>query len=74
MEGCTYMPTTSTSPNPLAFSPADTAVRLGLSRAGVYELLTRGELASIKVGRRRLITDEECRRFLAARQAEAAEW
>jgi excisionase family DNA binding protein len=68
------MPSTSTSPDPLAWSPAEAAKRLGISRATLYELLAAREVASLKVGARRLITDAECRRFLAARQAESAEW
>jgi excisionase family DNA binding protein len=67
------IPMTTPQPAPLLWSPAEAAKRLGLSRAGLYELLTRGELASLKVGRRRLIPDEECRRFIAARLAESAE-
>jgi excisionase family DNA binding protein len=62
------------SPEPLLWSPAQTAVRLSMSRAGVYELLASGQLASLKVGRRRLIPDEELRKFIAAKLAESAEW
>lgn len=68
----------TTSPDPLAWSPVDAARRLGISRATLYELLATGQITGLKVGSRRLITDTECRRFLAARQAaeaaEAAEW
>ena len=46
---------------------------LGISRATVYELLARRELASLKVGARRLIPADECRRFIDARLAESAD-
>jgi excisionase family DNA binding protein len=61
-------------PAPLLWSPAEAAKRLGLSRATLYELLAAGQIASLKVGARRLIPDEECRKFIAARLAETAEW
>ena len=62
------------APAPLAWSPTEAAVRLGISRATVYELLSTGQLASFKVGSRRLIPDAEIRRFIAERVAESAEW
>jgi excisionase family DNA binding protein len=68
------MTTPVQQPVPLLWSPTEAAKRLGISRAGVYELLTRRELASLKVGRRRLIPDTELRRFIDARLAESAEW
>ncbi len=40
----------------------------------LYELLAAGQLASLKIGSRRLIADEELRRFIAARLADSAEW
>jgi len=61
------------APTPLLWSPTEASIRLGISRATVYELLARGELASLKVGARRLIPDAECRRFIAARLAESAD-
>jgi excisionase family DNA binding protein len=68
------MTTTSPQPDPLLWSPADAATRLGLSRAWIYELLARGELTSLKIDRRRFIPDTELRRFIAAKLAEGAEW
>ena len=60
-------------PAPLLWSPTGAATRLGVSRATVYELLARRELASLKVGARRLIPDTEVQRFIAARLAESAD-
>lgn len=42
----------------LALSPADAATALGISRARLYQLLDDGTLASVKLGRRRLIRRE----------------
>lgn len=36
----------------------DTADELGISRVGVYRLLDRGDLRSIKLGARRLVSRE----------------
>jgi excisionase family DNA binding protein len=64
----------TTSPTPLLWSPTEAAKRLGIGRATVYELLTTGQLASLKIGARRLIPDSEVRRFIDARLADSAEW
>jgi excisionase family DNA binding protein len=49
----------------LAYS-VDEAVRLtGLSRDLLYDEMRRGNLASVKVGRRRLITRQHLRQFLS---------
>lgn len=51
-------------------SPEDAGRALGISRTAVYELLAQGELASIRHGKRRLITrrslEEWAERQLAA--------
>lgn len=39
----------------LAYSPAETANQLGCTRQHVQNLIARGELRSIKLGRKRLI-------------------
>lgn len=39
----------------LAYSPAEAAQALGISRARLYQLLDDGTLPSLKLGRRRLI-------------------
>ena len=61
-------------PAPLLWSVDKAATRLGISRATLYELLASHQVASLKVGSRRLIPDAECRRFIEARLAESAEW
>ena len=55
--------------NPLVYSIIDTGRQLGLSRSAMYELMQRGEIASLKIGRRRLIEGAEIRRFIATKRA-----
>ena len=62
------------APTPLLWSPTEASIRLGISRATLYELLASGQLASLKIGARRLIPDSEVRRFITTRLAETAEW
>jgi excisionase family DNA binding protein len=40
----------------VAVSPAEAALMLGISRAALYQLLMSGELRSVKVGGRRLVS------------------
>lgn len=42
----------------LAYSPAEAAELLGISRARLYQLLDDGTLPSVKLGRRRLVRRE----------------
>jgi excisionase family DNA binding protein len=49
----------------LAYSPAEVAQALGCSRVHVHNLITRGELRSVKLGRRRLIPRQVVEQFLA---------
>ena len=49
---------------PLAFSPPDAAVRLGISLRGIYLLIATGDLRSAKIGKRRLIPDTELQDYL----------
>jgi excisionase family DNA binding protein len=51
---------------PLADSIADTAIRLGVGRSKIYELLNTGRLKSIKLGRRRLIPRDAQRELLSS--------
>lgn len=48
-------PTVSERVEPLAYSPAEAANALGVSRARLYQLLDDGTIPSVKLGRRRLI-------------------
>jgi excisionase family DNA binding protein len=50
----------------LAYSVAEAAAALGVSRATVYDELRAGRLASIKLGRRRIITRQHIDDFLAS--------
>lgn len=56
---------------PLAYSPADAATALGMSRAKLYELLAAGQIPVVKIGRRTLIRRDTLDRFLAEREAPA---
>ena len=71
------MTTTTKAPppapiEPLAHSPARAGVRIGVSTRQIYSLIATGELRSFKSGKRRLIPEEECQRFVARAMAEAA--
>jgi hypothetical protein len=56
-----------TVPEPL-LSLRATAAALGLSRAGLQNVLIRGELATIRIGGRRLVEPSAIREFVAARR------
>jgi len=57
--------TNSLNARPLAVGPAEAARLVGVGRTKIYELLS-GELASFKVGTRRLIRVAELERWLTA--------
>jgi excisionase family DNA binding protein len=54
---------------PLVDSVNDAAVRLGLSRTTLYELMSTGKLRSIKIGKRRLIPRDAQRQLLESLSA-----
>lgn len=58
--------TTDVTPGRLALSVASAAEELGVSRATVYGLIRSGDLPSLKIGSRRLISREALREWLAA--------
>jgi excisionase family DNA binding protein len=58
------MSNTSTTDR-LADSVNDAAHRLGVSRAFLYKQIRAGQLASLKAGKRRLITREAQQAYLA---------
>ena len=58
--------------DPLSHSPDSAAHRLGVSTRAVYKLLASGELRSMKIGKRRLIPDDELRSFTQRKLNEAA--
>jgi excisionase family DNA binding protein len=53
----------------LAYSVEEAAEALGISRDLIYDLLRTGELASLKVGQRRLITRQALDAFLNKKAA-----
>jgi excisionase family DNA binding protein len=55
----------------LAFSPEQAGKRIGTSTRAIYTLIASGELASFKLGKRRLIPDSELQRLIERRLAEA---
>jgi len=61
----------ATQTTKLAYSPAEAATLMGISRNLVYELLGSGKLHSVKAGGRRLIPASAISAFLAG-VAEAA--
>ena len=44
----------------------DASSRLGVSRATVYELHSRGELRTVKLGRRRMVRESDLQAFIAS--------
>lgn len=56
---------------PLAVSPGEAALLVGLGRTRLYEELRSGSLRSFKLGRRRMISVAALEEWLAAREAEA---
>jgi excisionase family DNA binding protein len=57
-------PNMSTDTSALAYSIADAAKRIGISRSGLYVLITRGEIPIAKVGNRTLVLDDDLRAYL----------
>jgi excisionase family DNA binding protein len=52
-------------PEPIVDSVSDAAIRLGLSRTTLYELIASGRLRSVKIGKRRLIPRDAQHELLA---------
>ena len=57
----------------LLLSVDQAAKRLGIGRSLCYELVMRGEIASLKLGRRRLVPVASLVRFIADRIDEGCE-
>lgn len=51
-------------------SPEQVAERLGCGRSYVFQLLTRGDLASVKVGRLRRVPEDAVRDYIDRLTAE----
>jgi excisionase family DNA binding protein len=54
---------------PLAHSPDRAAQRIGISTRAVYTGIASGEIRSFKDGKRRLIPDTECQRYVQRKLA-----
>lgn len=50
-------------------TPPEAAARLRISRATLYELIARGEIRGLHVGRKRLFTVQEIDKYVASREA-----
>jgi excisionase family DNA binding protein len=48
-----------------AYSPEEAGSLLGVTRQTIYNLISRGELTSVKIGRSRRIPHSELERLLA---------
>jgi excisionase family DNA binding protein len=51
---------------PRLLSVRDAAAHLGISRGLMYDLLNRGEIASVRIGQRRLVSREAINQFIEA--------
>lgn len=49
---------------PLALGIDDAAIAIGVARSALYAIVARGELASFKLGRRRLILAAELNSYI----------
>ena len=49
---------------PLCFSPDGAAQRIGIRPRSIYSLMKSGEIKSFKIGKRRLISDQELQSFI----------
>jgi excisionase family DNA binding protein len=57
-------PSTAAIRNRLTITPAQAAAELNISRSQVYVLMNRGELPSLKIGRRRIILWDDLIKYL----------
>lgn len=56
---------------PLLLRPEDVAVALNVSRTRVYELIRRGDIVSVKIGKVRRITPAALESYVARLEADA---
>ena len=59
-----HVPSTAEIRNRLTITPAQAAAELNISRSQVYVLMSRGELPSLKIGRRRIILWDDLIKYL----------
>tara|TARA_R110000787_G_scaffold51781_2_gene122354 strand:+ start:12180 stop:12392 length:213 start_codon:yes stop_codon:yes gene_type:complete len=62
---------TNAQPRPLAVSPGDAARMAGIGRTKLYELMATNEIASVKLGSRRLIRVSAIEAWLDSLSGEA---
>ena len=60
-----------TYPTPLAWQIAPACHRAGIGRTSMYQLIKKGEIKTIKVGRRTLIPECELQTWLAQKMQDA---
>ena len=65
------MPKETSCTEQLTVSAADASRMLGISRSHAYELIARGELPSLKLGRRVLVPISALRRLASAGEVDA---
>ncbi|MEW6273265.1 MAG: helix-turn-helix domain-containing protein [Thermodesulfobacteriota bacterium] len=62
------MGTTEQVVTPLAVAVAEAARLVGVSRSALYDLVSRGELPTARIGRRRVVLLEDLRAWLRAQR------
>ena len=62
--------TQTNRPEVKGLSVQQTAERMGIGRTLVFDLIKNGELASLKIGRRRIVTTQAIDEFLAQQSAD----
>lgn len=56
----------------ITYGIEDAHKQLGIARSKLYELIGTGELASLKIGRRRLITRRALTEYVARKEREGS--
>ncbi len=64
----TIGPTSPVDGGPLLLSVKDAATHLGIARSKMYELINSGEIASVHIGSRRLVSREALNAFVLEAQ------
>lgn len=67
------MPEHTSTPKRLAYSVDEAAAMLGIGRTLAFHLIRQGELPSVTVGRRRIVTHEALLAYLANRSEDRPE-
>lgn len=59
------------SATPLLYRVSDAAQRLGVSRSLLYQLIARGEVATVRIGSELRVTETALAAYVRAREREA---